>query len=118
MFPLFLLGIALLVGFYLIARAFVTADPKSLAKGVRYTSIGVTVVVVVFLAVTGRLGIAMAIGAFVFPVVLRWRSLMSRVRAARGPAEGQISAIETLYLRMWLDHDTGRMSGEVLRGSF
>jgi hypothetical protein len=118
MFPLFLLGVALLIGFYLLARAFVNADPKSLAKAVRYTSIGVTVVVVVFLAVTGRLGVAMAIGAFVFPLVLRWRALMGRVRAARGPSEGQSSTIETMYLRMWLDHDTGRMSGEVLRGSF
>jgi hypothetical protein len=32
MFPLFLLGIALLIGFYLLARAFVNADPKSLAQ--------------------------------------------------------------------------------------
>jgi hypothetical protein len=118
MFPLFLLGVALLIGFYLLARAFVNADPKSLAKAVRYTSIGVTVVVVVFLAATGRLGVAMAIGAFVFPLVLRWRALMGRVRAARGPSEGQSSTIETMYLRMWLDHDTGQMSGEVLRGSF
>ena len=73
MFPLFLLGIALLIGFYLLARAFVNADPKSLARGVRYTTIGVTVIVVVFLAVTGRLGAAMAVGAFVVPMVLRWR---------------------------------------------
>ena len=63
------------IGFYLLARAFVNADPKSLARGVRYTTIGVTVIVVVFLAVTGRLGAAMAVGAFVVPLVLRWRSV-------------------------------------------
>jgi len=118
MFPLFLLGIALLIGFYLMARAFVTADPKSLARGVRYTSIGVTVIVVVFLAVTGRLGTAMAIGAFALPMVLRWRSLINRVRAAAGPSEGQSSTVETMFLRMWLDHDSGAMSGQVLRGAF
>jgi len=72
MFPLFLLGIALLVGFYFLAHAFMNADPKSLAKVVRYSTIGVTVIVVVFLAVTGRLGVAMAIGAFVFPLGRTW----------------------------------------------
>ena len=118
MFPLFLLGIALLIGFVLLARAFVNADPKSLARGVRYTTIGVTVVVVVFLAVTGRLGAAMAIGAFVLPMVLRWRSIINRVRAAAGPSDGQTSTVETMFLRMWLDHDSGAMSGEVLRGAF
>src|SRR3954468_5828727 len=118
MFPLFLLGIALLIGFYLLARAFVSADPKSLARGVRYTTIGVTVIVVVFLAVTGRLGAAMAIGAFVVPMVLRWRSLINRVRAAAGPSDGQTSTVETMFLRMWLDHDSGAMSGQVLRGGF
>ena len=118
MFPLFLLGIALLIGFFLLARAFVNADPKSLARGVRYTTIGVTVIVVVFLAVTGRLGAAMAIGAFVVPMVLRWRSLINRVRAAAGPSDGQTSTVETMYLRMWLDHDSGAMSGQVLRGGF
>jgi len=118
MFPLFLLGIALLIGFFLLARAFVSADPKSLARGVRYTTIGVTVIVVVFLAVTGRLGTAMAIGAFMVPMVLRWRSLINRVRAAAGPSDGQTSTVETMYLRMWLDHDSGAMSGQVLRGGF
>jgi hypothetical protein len=118
MFPLFLLGIALLIGFYLLARAFVNADPKSLARGVRYTTIGVTVIVVVFLAVTGRLGAAMAVGAFVVPMVLRWRSLINRVRAAAGPSDGQTSTVETMFLRMWLDHDSGAMSGQVLRGGF
>src|SRR3954471_6275053 len=118
MFPLFLLGIALLIGFYLLARAFVNADPKSLARSVRYTTIGVTVIVVVFLAVTGRLGAAMAIGAFVVPMALRWRSLINRVRAAAGPSDGQTSTVETMFLRMWLDHDSGAMSGQVLRGGF
>ncbi|WP_158046436.1 DnaJ domain-containing protein [Skermanella pratensis] len=118
MFPLFLLGIALLVGFYLLAQAFVSADPKSLAKGVKYTMIGVTVVVVFFLAITGRLATAMAVAAFALPMVLRWRALVNRVRAAAGPSGGQSSTIETSFLRMRLDHDSGRMNGEVLRGRF
>jgi hypothetical protein len=68
--------------------------------------------------VTGRLGTAMAVGAFVLPMVLRWRSLINRVKAAAGPSEGQTSTVETMFLRMWLDHDSGAMSGQVLRGGF
>src|SRR4029077_3358131 len=34
----------------------------------------------------------------------------------RGPAAGQSSDIDTAYLRMSLDHDTGAMNGTVLRG--
>jgi len=64
------------------------------------------------------LGTAMAVGAFVLPLVLRWRSLINRVKAAAGPSEGQTSTVETMFLRMWLDHDSGAMSGQVLRGGF
>ncbi|EWY39322.1 molecular chaperone DnaJ [Skermanella stibiiresistens SB22] len=116
--PLFVLGIALLVGFFLLGKAFVNADPKSLAQGLKYSGVVIAVVVVVFLAVTGRLATAMAVGAFAFPLFLRWRSLLNRIKAAAGPSEGQSSTVETDHLRMRLDHDSGRMGGEVLRGPF
>jgi hypothetical protein len=35
-----------------------------------------------------------------------------------GPASGQTSEVETPFLRMTLDHDTGDMTGTVLRGRF
>jgi hypothetical protein len=60
----------------------------------------------------------MAVGAFAFPLFLRWRSLLNRIKAAAGPSEGQSSTVETDFLRMRLDHDSGRMGGEVLRGTF
>jgi hypothetical protein len=118
MLPLFVLGIALLIGLYFLSQVFISADPKILARYLRYTAVGVAVVVMVFLAVTGRLGMAMAVGAFLFPLVMRWRAVMNRVKAARGPTVGQQSGIETAWLRMRLDHDTGHMTGEVLNGPF
>ena len=36
----------------------------------------------------------------------------------RRPAPGQNSTVETAFLRMSLDHDTGSMAGTVLRGRF
>jgi hypothetical protein len=43
------------------------------------------------------------------------RRLYDRYRA---PAGGRTSQAETQYLRMTLDHDTGAMSGTVLRGRY
>lgn len=116
MFGYFLLGIALVVGFYLLARVFVSADPRTLAQTVRYGGVALGVVVIVFLTLTGRLGTALMLGAVAFPLFTRWRTLRDTVRGARRPAGGQTSRVETLYLRMTLFHDSGTMAGEVLHG--
>ncbi|HEY0836420.1 MAG TPA: hypothetical protein VGE72_21105 [Azospirillum sp.] len=118
MFPLFLLGVALVVGLYLLVRAFVTADPRVLAVAVRYGGIALGAGALVLLVVTGRLGTALAIGAFLVPVIGHWRSHRNRMRASAGPAAGQVSQVETLFLRMTLNHDTGDMTGAVLHGRF
>jgi DnaJ-class molecular chaperone with C-terminal Zn finger domain len=116
MFGYFLLGIALVVGFYILARVFVSADPRTLANTVRYGGMALGVVVVVFLTLTGRLGTALMLGAVAFPLFTRWRVLRDSWRSAHGPSGGQTSKVETLYLRMTLFHDTGAMAGEVLHG--
>lgn len=118
MFGYFLLGIALVVGVYLLARAFVSADPRTLAHTMRYGGIVLGVVVIVFLTLTGRLGTALMLGALAFPLFTRWRTLRDTLRSARGPSGGQTSRVETLYLRMTLHHDTGAMTGEVLHGTW
>lgn len=118
MLGLFLLGIGLVVGLYLLVQVFVTAEPRTLAKMLRWVGIVIAVVVVGVLLITGRLGIATALIAFAVPLVSRWRGLRNRMRAAMGPTGGQTSQVETLYLRMVLSHDTGAMTGEVLHGAF
>ncbi|CAO3459014.1 hypothetical protein [Azospirillum argentinense] len=118
MFGFFLLGIALVAGLAMLARVFVSADPRTLATAVRYGGIALAAAAVVVLTLTGRLGTAMMLGAMAFPLLTRWRTLRDAFRpssygAARG---GQTSRIETLYLRMTLQHDSGAMAGEVLHG--
>ncbi|PLX60876.1 MAG: molecular chaperone DnaJ [Sedimenticola selenatireducens] len=39
-------------------------------------------------------------------------------QAGPGPSAGQQSIVETRFLRMTLDHDTGEMNGNVLEGAF
>ncbi|WP_237907954.1 DnaJ domain-containing protein [Azospirillum brasilense] len=119
MFGFFLLGIALVAGLAMLARVFVSADPRTLATAVRYGGIALAAVTVVVLTLTGRLGTAMMLGALAFPLLTRWRTLRDAFRPSSygtSSGSGQTSQIETLYLRMTLQHDTGAMAGEVLHG--
>ncbi|WP_431861033.1 DnaJ domain-containing protein [Azospirillum sp.] len=115
MMPLALAAVALAVGLWLLARAFVAASPQTLARGLRYGGIGLGAAVVLFAALRGQLGTVLALGAMLAPLLIRHRR--RREAAARAePSSGQASRVETLYLRMTLDHDTGAMAGEVLYG--
>ncbi|MGQ9367452.1 DnaJ domain-containing protein [Azospirillum sp. ST 5-10] len=116
MVPLILLGLGLAVGLYLAMRGFVAADPRTLAQTLRYGGVALAGVVLVILTVLGRLGAAMAIAGFLFPIVHYWRTQRRQAKAARGPTAGRTSQVETLYLRMTLDHDSGAMAGEVRHG--
>lgn len=116
--PLYLLGgLAILVGMLLLVYVFVNADPARLARGLRWAAIGIAAVAVVLLIVTesGRLFALLFPLAMFMPVLSRLRRLIDRLRPA--PA-GQSSTVATDYLRMTLEHDTGTMTGTVLRGRF
>ena len=115
---LLLLSIAVVaLGLFLLARVFLSANPRALAQGVRYGGFGLGAAVFLVMAVRGELGPLLALSALVVPLLARAR----RRRAAEAraqPSAGQASQVETLYLRMSLDHDTGAMGGEVLHGPF
>ncbi|MEO3433897.1 hypothetical protein [Inquilinus sp. CAU 1745] len=112
------LGICLFVGLLLIGRWFVSADPASLARGVKWGAAGLLVMVALFLVLAGRLGLAVAAISFVLPLVMRWRALSNRFKAARGPTPNQKSGLRTATLEMSLDHDSGEMTGIVHAGAF
>jgi len=110
----FLLGFGLLVGGALLLRGFMRADPGWLARALRAAAVVAVVTTVAALAITGRFGILVAAATVLVPLARRlWAP---RSGANRPPSPGQSSSVETAYLRMALDHDTGAMSGEVLRG--
>ena len=128
MFPYLILGIALLAGLLLAGRWFVSADPKTLAKVLKWLLFGVIGAVILFFVFTGRLAWAF----YALPALVPW---FVRVRSAHrvfktfsrmyqsgtggaNAATGQISDVDTRFLRMTLDHDTGEMSGEIKEGTF
>lgn len=113
-----ILGIGVLVGTVLLARGFANADPKALARTLRRIGIVLAAGVAVALVVSGRIGMLLWLLPLLLPLLARWRVRTNRAKAAAGPAPGQISNVETAHLRMWLDHDSGAMDGEVLAGTF
>lgn len=126
MLPFFLLGIALLAGLILAGRWFVSADPKSLVKALKWLAVVLIVGLVVSLAATGRLAWAV----MVLPALLPWLARARAVhRAARnfsrmsagmmgGGASGKTSEVRTRFLRMILEHDTGAVNGEAIDGPY
>lgn len=116
--PYFLLGIALVIGFYLIFRGMSRGNAVALGKIVFWIAIAVGGFFILFLMFTGKIAVALSILAPLALVALRWRNLFRMMRNFGGPSAGQISDIETAYLRMKLHHDTGRMTGTVLQGTY
>jgi DnaJ-domain-containing protein 1 len=115
---LFLLGgFAILCGLLLLGYLFVNADPAKLARAVKWGGLGAGAVLLVALVVLteGRLLVYVAPLVPVLPLFRRVRSMFSGMT---GPTTGQSSGVETPFLRMSLDHDTGAMTGTVLRGRF
>lgn len=108
-----LAGVGLLLVVWLVMRGFVAANPSDIVKGLRWAAFGLGGILVLVLAVTGRLGPALALAVGLAPLLMRWRQ-------ASGPTSsgGDSSEVETEWLRMSLDHDTGRMEGTVRRGAF
>ena len=132
MLAYFILGIALLAGLLLAGRWFVSADPKTLVKVLKRLAISLIVVVAVFFLVTGRLGWALMALPALMPWFMRFRSLSRAAKnfsrmaqttgggggTGTGTGTGQTSEVETRFLRMSLDHDSGVMNGEVIDGPY
>jgi hypothetical protein len=110
-------GVAILCGLLLLVYLFVNADPARLVRGAKWTGIAVAALLFIALLILteGRLAIFIAPLVPLWPVLRRLRSLF---HGARGPATGRNSTVETATVRMRLDHDTGAMTGTVLRGRF
>lgn len=118
MLPLFVGGLLILVGVILFARWALYAPPAQLVRLLRLAGIAIVLLVAGFLAFTGRLGQGLAALFFLWPMLMRWRGLMNRMRASRGPRPNQQSTVSTRYFEMSLDHDTGTLAGTVRSGAY
>ena len=105
--------------------------PKAKQRRFRNRALLIGGGILLFLAlITGKLHPLFAALAALVPLAYRAvglyqtfstiRAFTQRMKtgASPGPTPGQTSEIETAYLRMRLDHDTGEMDGTVLQGRY
>ncbi len=112
---------------------FLRTPPEQVAKYLRLGAIGAAIALFILLAITGRLHWIFAIVGAAVAFVLRLVRLMPALplpllhrlfsgwfsgRANRNPSPGQTTSVETRYLRMQLNHDTGEMDGEIVEGRY
>ena len=115
--PWLVLVIAVVIGLILIGRGLYGLDPKRVRKIILWillAAIGIGGLVV--LARAGSL--LYALGFVVLPLLMRWRSFVQFLRNMGGPSPGATTGVETRFLRMNLDHDSGILDGMVLDGQF
>jgi hypothetical protein len=109
-----LAGVVVLVVFLVAGRAFVSADPGTVKRVLLWGG-GVAGVILVALAIEAGLGVVVVVGG----LGAGWYLFRDRLQQ-RGSSQprGQVSEVETEYLRMSLDHATGVMTGTVRKGRF
>ncbi|GAA0574965.1 DnaJ domain-containing protein [Caenispirillum bisanense] len=139
------LGVGLLVAYMLIGQWYVNAAPRDVVRGLKRGALVLALLAVVALAVTGRLGWALALLAGLAPWVMRLLRLVLLGHVLRrtglfggpggfsspgggfgfgmpgggsGRAAGQRSDVMTAWLSMTLEHDSGAMTGRVLQGPY
>lgn len=124
-----LIGLAVLIVGVQVLRWFAHADVKQARKAINWGGIFLIAAVVLFLALTGRIAGAiaglMALAAWgirIISFVQMGRQFTGMFRSARfgqgGGAGAQASEVDSAFLRMRLDHNTGAMDGEVKQGRF
>ncbi|HWT10222.1 MAG TPA: hypothetical protein VN329_13725 [Roseomonas sp.] len=102
-------------------RAFANAPVHAVKAALAWIAGGLGLVLLVALLFSGRGFQAIWAMAFFAPLLMQaWRSWRSARTFSRGgqASPGQETRVETATLAMVLHHDSGRMTGTVMRGRF
>jgi hypothetical protein len=113
-------GLVFLACVWLMARAFMTANPRKLAIGVKWVGGAGLGALALLLLLRGNFQAMGAALTAILPLLVRWRRfgqiLFPTRTTSGGPTSTGGSALDTAFLRVALDHATGRMTGEVIAG--
>jgi hypothetical protein len=114
--PALALGLVVLILLLFAAHSFSKADPKQVARVLRYVGGGAILIFAIFLLARGAIMPAVSIGLIglgLLGYVPGWRpSFWGHARKS----PGQSSRVRTAFLEMELDHDSGALRGRVLAG--
>ena len=99
-------------------RAYASTTPATLATATQRMALGSAAVGAVLVLLRVPLGfVFLAVGA-ALPLALRWSVLRPDFGAASDRSRGKTTRIDTKYLTMELNHDSGVLEGKVLAGSY
>jgi DnaJ-domain-containing protein 1 len=117
---LLLAGVGIALAVVMIGRWLVRANPADLVRIGTGALLGAAVLVVVVLVLSGRLGWVMWASVLLLPWLMRlarsWREAQNLRRMRDGGASGRTSRVDTRFLAMRLDHDSGALDGRVREG--
>lgn len=125
MLPQLLILLGILVALWLAYDWFTRAKPRAVARAATWVGLAGLVAIGFWLVLTGKVAGLFAVAAGLTPWILRalrvhafWRMLKQvGIRVGGGQASaGNASTVNTRFLRMELDHDSGRLDGEILEG--
>ncbi|MEK9660650.1 MAG: molecular chaperone DnaJ [Alphaproteobacteria bacterium] len=117
-FPIVIGAICVAVGAYLVLRWWSQATPQQMIAALRWAAVILGIGVVVFAVLTRRWGLLAILAVPAFALFRAWRVGRTQARNARGPSAGASSDVETRFLRMTLDHQSGAIDGTVVDGEF
>jgi hypothetical protein len=116
---------AVIAVIYILLRRVQSMPPHQRRGEYIKLGLGVAVVGTIILAATGRMNwigaaaTALLVGARqILPLLIRFFPALTSLLGKRAAAGGQSSTVETVLLRMQLDHDNGALQGQILKGSF
>jgi hypothetical protein len=114
-----LLGLAALVVALIVLRGFTVANPAAMARQLKLAGGIIALIAALVFFVRGGINQALILG-LVGAWLLGWRGLGSwgGFPGSARKSPGQTSHVATDHLEMDLDHDTGAMTGRVLKGMF
>lgn len=125
MLPQLLIVIGVLSAAWLFLDWFKRAKPAAARKALQRLVLGLLMALGLWLVLTGKLAGLLAVAAGAAPWIMRGLRLHSLWRTVRGifvgakggrASAGGASHVNARFVRMELDHDSGRLDGQVLEG--
>ena len=117
---LLVLAVSVAVGIGLAGYWLLNTEPAKVRVALKWILIIAAAVGVIAFISRGNPSFLWSAALFLVPVLMRFRRIAQYFRnaakTAAGPSAGQSSSVQTSYLEMNLDHDTGAMSGTVRGG--
>ena len=110
-------GLCIFVAAMLLGRWFMQADPRVLARVLRWSALGAGLALALFVLLSGRFALLLPVALLALPFLRRWLT-QGRMWPRSNPTPGQTSSVDTGYLEMTLDHDSGHMAGRIKHGAF